>query len=261
MELEQEQEPETLAEMDFISFRVSHPSIGHPLDDLDMTAYYIINIKNYLKKYGYNILYSSLGFHTNSATPHFHYHVVHSRKKVPKVVLQHWKYVYKNNKLPVMYHTDGKYKDYPCLYSHKLEYQKQINVSIQHTLKENLTVQELEQFLQYPLKEKKIVGIECKNIDIERLATQAHTLYLDALKKQKQKEEKLEKSNSLFKVLEKKINEETLETYEDNLRFCLEFARTHETPIHYRKVAEFVQTICYRNKIITIDQIVQKYYL
>lgn len=247
----------SIESMDFLSFRISH------LDIESLAEYYLCNCENYLKTRGYDIIRSSAGIHRNCSIPHIHYQVVFKKAKVPARFIQDWKYKYSKGKIPILYPTPNTNpEDYPELWNYKCEGIHQINISIIHTPKDTEpSVEEQEAFLQYALKEKYVIDKYCRNIDVQRLSIQGNTLYLDALKKQKQKEENKEKSEAFYKLLEKEITEKKFLTYEDNLRHCLELARTHDKPVHYRKVAEHVQTICYRLEIITIDEILQKFYL
>jgi len=243
--------------MDFISFRISHKDIE------SLAEYYLCNCENYLKTRGYDIVRSSAGLHRNCSIPHIHYQVIFKKAKVPARFIQDWKYKYSKGKIPVLYPTSNTNPDdYPELWNYKCEGIHQINISIIHTPKDTEPpVLEQEAFLQYALKEKFVIEKYCRKIDTQRLSIQGNTLWLDALKKQKQKEEAKEKSEAFYKLLEKEITEKKFLTYEENLRHCLELCRTHEKPVHYRKVAEHVQTICYRLEILSIDEILQKFYI
>jgi len=240
-----------------LSFRVTHERI----EDKYLQEYYIYNIKNYLKTKNVNILRTTLGLHTNSSYPHIHYHLLIKSQKLPKSLIQDWKYNYQKGKIDV--HAPAVTKDtlntLPCLWSYKCGTQQKMNISIRETLAKD--EENIISFLQYPFKEKNPILMGCEGVDVKALSIAAHTLYLDAIKKKKQKDEKKSESLAAYTKIEKFIIEQQFTDYNDVLQPVLAFAREFEKPIHYRKVVEHTQTICYRLQIINIETICQKYYI
>ena len=240
-----------------LSFRITHEQI----EEKYLQEYYIYNIQNYLKTKNVTILRASLGLHKNSSYPHIHYHLLIKDTKLPKAMIQDWKYNHMKNKIdihqPVV--TKDTLNTLPCLWSYKCGTQSKINISIRDTLAkdgENVTA-----FLQYPFKEKYPIQFGCENVDVKALTIAANTLYLDACKKQKQKEDKKSESIAAFSKIEKFIIEQSFQNYNDALMPVLCFARDFEKPIHFRKVIEHTQTICYRLQIIDLETIASKHYL
>lgn len=254
----------------FISFRVTHEKI----EEKFYQDYYIDNIQNYLKTKEVCILKASVGFHKNSAYPHIHYHLVIKHRKLPKSLIQDWKYNYMKNKIALIHRKPSETKNtrhpLPCLWSYKCGTQQKLNISIRANpmvtsceLDEKIYEENETRFLQYPFKEKYPISVQnaCVNIDYKALTIAANTLYMDALKKAKQKEDEKTKSIAAYTKIEKFIIESQLTDYNDIIIPVLEHARDFEKPIHYRKVMEHAQTICYRLKIIQLDELASKFYL
>jgi hypothetical protein len=240
-----------------LSFRITHEEIEQKY----LQTYYIYNIQNYLKTKSVDILSSTLGLHKNSAYPHIHYHFLIKTRKLPKALIQDWKYNYSNGKIPI--HTPVVSKDtlntLPCLWSYKCGTQSKINISIRQTLAK--TQEDIQAFLQYPFKEKYPIQIGCMNVDVKALTIRANTLYLDAEKKRKQKETRERESVAVYTKIQNFIIEKQFTEYNEVLQPVLAFCRDFEKPIHYRKVVEHTQTICYRLKLIDLETICQKYYI
>ena len=240
-----------------LGFRISHEQI----EDKYLQDYYILNIQNYLKTKNCIILRSSLGLHKNSSYPHIHYHILIKSQKMPKSMLQDWKYNYMKQKISVHSPmvTQDTLNSLPCLWSYKCGTQKYINISIKQEIAKSQ--EDVTTYLQYAFKEKYPIQSGCKDIDVKGMTIAAHTLYMDACKKQLQKEERERQSLAVYTKIQKFIIENQFTDYNDVLQPVLNYCRDFEKPIHYRKVIEHTQTICYRLQIIPLDTICQKYYL
>lgn len=248
--------------MIFLGFRVTHQE----MEKAHVQKYYLLNIENYLKVKQVTILRSSLGLHKNSTYPHIHYNFVIEDTKLPKVLLQDWKYNYSKNNISIHYPDIVTNTQWPCLWTYKCGTQMKINISIQSVKKPmdmemSKKEEEADAWLQYPFKEKYPIKSGCRNVDIKKMTITANTLYLNALKMADQKEKKKTESLAIYTQIQKIIVESQLSDYNDIIMLVLDKGREFEKPIHFRKIAEHVQTICYRLKIIQIEDIATKFYL
>lgn len=246
-----------------LSFRITHKRFG--LEERvvreELINYYIINIKEYLKKKLYVIVEYTAGIHTEAETPHIHIHYLidPQGKRVPKVFIQDWKYNFQNGKIPISLPNPKPHLPYPCLFStlHK----KKINVCIKSTL---LSPDEnYERFLAYPFKEGNIFSSTLSDEITTRLQAQAQGEWNAVkIKKLKDKQRKEQMENEYGKICDI-IAQAKPSTYTDALRIVLEEVKRSRVEfrdhINPRNIVSSVQKYCFHTGIWSIDEILEKF--
>lgn len=265
-----------------ISFRVTH----NKFDDLKLAPhtsevrtllqnYYIINVKNYLKKQDYSIISYTVGLHKDAESPHIHLHFVVDvgKSKIPKVFIQDWKYKFQTGKVPLTFPSNpyqGLKVDYPCLFSYK--HKRKINISIKWTDPKPQTplgmsieekLENYDRYLAYPLKEGFVVDHNLVEQDLERLRAQGmgewNATKIKKLKAQQQKE----KSETEYGRICDIISTNKPDSYQDAVRMVLEEVKKNRVEyrehINPRNLISSVQKYCYHVGIWTIDEIIEKY--
>lgn len=209
--------------MDRISFRITHSLFGEPKSQESnfLAQYYVINIENYLKRLGYDIVEYVVGIHLEADSPHIHLHYLVNvgKSHIPKVFIQHWKYTFKEGRLPT--ELPEKQHKYPSLVDYK--HKSKINISIKFT-KSQPQEESLEnsKFLAYPLKEGLLVLSNIEKSRLESLSAQAQgTWNAVKIKKLKDKQRDENTATEYGKICEI-ISSGKPESYQDAVRIVLE---------------------------------------
>lgn len=253
--------------MSFLSFRITHPSFE--LDPLYKNAlpehvdklcnYYILNVKNYLKRLGYDIVEYVAGIHLEAVAPHLHIHylVNTGESHIPRVFIQHWKYTFTSGKVQVE-SPNGKDK-FPCLVSYK--HGKKVNISIKFT--KEAKKEEIDSFLGYPLKEGIFVSSDLDEMKIKCLSSQAQGVW-NAVKIKKLKDQQRdENAASEYGKICAIISSNTPDSYQDAVRIVLEELKKtrveQKEHVNPQFIIKSVQKYCYHSGIWSIDEIMDKY--
>jgi hypothetical protein len=228
--------------------------------------YYIINIKNYLKRLHLEVYKYSVGIHVDSESPHIHIHylIKKGEARVPKVMIQDWKYKYNTGKvqaeLPVLKH-EGEKINWPSLTEYK--HKKKINISIKWTDTPLKPEESLERFLAYPFKEGYVFEHNLEEEEVTQLKAQAQGEWNSVKIKKIKEQQRIENSQSEYGKICDIISSNSPESYQDAVRIVLEEIKKnrieYKDHINPRNVIQSVQKFCYHTGIWTIDEIIEKF--
>lgn len=158
----------------------------HVEDSKLLHKFYLDNFRRWLDYRKYTIINYTAGVHTNTANPHIHIHYIAEGKKLSNPIATMKRDF--TEKLGTMYPNVPKAirDEMPKGFTTE-KYKGRINMSLQiKDLEEN----NIERFLQYPLKEGQLIDTDLDLVKVKTLTEIAQTEYKNSLAKQATKDRK-----------------------------------------------------------------------
>lgn len=227
----------------------------HVEDENLLHKFYLDNFLSWLKFRKYNLINYTAGIHTNTANPHIHIHFIAEGKKLSNPIATLKRDF--REKMPV------EYPNIPKELRDKLPrsfigqtYKGRINMSLQiKDLEEN----NIERFLQYPLKEGKLIRTDLGEDKVNAIMEIAQLEYKNSLAKQANKEQKeKEKENEWDKMCEY-LDKEKPQDIRQIFRELIQYYREWNKPPTMKFIFDTAERYAFKKGIIDVDYLMNKF--
>lgn len=227
----------------------------HVEDSKLLHKFYLDNFRRWLDYRMYTIINYTAGVHTNTANPHIHIHYIAEGKKLSNPIATMKRDF--TEKLGTMYPNVPKAirDEMPKGFTTE-KYKGRINMSLQiKDLEEN----NIERFLQYPLKEGQLIDTDLDLVKVKTLTEIAQTEYKNSLAKQASKDRKEKEKESEWDKMVTELDKNNPTTIEQVFRELIVYYRTWNKPPTMKFIFDTAERYAFKKGIIDINYLLMKF--
>jgi hypothetical protein len=228
----------------------------HVPNNQEEQQWYIDNMLDWIKYRKYEIRQYTVGAHINTGNPHIHIHIIAIGKKLSNAIATIQRDYAKGN-LPTKYINSEQSQKYPKT-PVEGRYKNKINISIQ--MKYNKIENDIERYLQYPLKEGLVLHTNLPPDEIKLMTMKAKAEYAAALQKKLNKEKNEEKTLSEWQEFVTHLDEKEPTTIRQAYRIAIQYYKAkYDKPPTGKVIADNTERYTIKRGILTTEQLVEKY--
>jgi uncharacterized short protein YbdD (DUF466 family) len=229
----------------------------HVKNDQEEQDWYIDNLIKWLEYRKYTIIKYTIGAHINTSNEHIHIHLYVSGKKLSNPIAT-MKRDYETGKITTEYKNVEQTKKYKTVTGDM--YKGKINMSIQMKTIKETDENDIERYLQYPLKEGLVLRTNLPPDEAKQLQMNAKAEYAAAKQKQLEREKKEKKGMSDWEEFVNHLDQYQPETIRKAYRIAIEYYRAkYDKPPTGKVIADNTERYCIKRNILTTEQLVERY--
>lgn len=221
--------------------------------------FYLTNFRNWLNFRKYKLINYTAGIHLNTANPHIHIHFIAEGKKLSAPIDTLKRDFNKRLGTQFPLETFEERAKWGCPLNMVSEkYKGKINMSLQI---KDLEEHNIDRFLQYPLKEGRLISSDLPLVKLNALMEVAQTEYQNSLAKQANHERKEKEKESEWEKMCETIDQQEPTTLRQVFRELIEYYREWNKPPTMKFIYDTAERYAFKKRIIDVDYLMRKFNL